>query len=128
MLKLVPLMVIIAGVWCGLFVAHAQRETEIYIPIGKSPGVSGKMSVIGKIETYNAQTRTVKISAGAETNVPKLTAETRIWLDRSKLGKPNTTGTVENCQPGLRCEVKYRYQGDRRLEEAEWIKVEVTGD
>ncbi len=30
--------------------AHAQQATEIYIPIGKSPGLSGKTTVIGTIE------------------------------------------------------------------------------
>lgn len=126
-LKLLTLASVFTCACCSPFAARAQEATEVYVPIGKSPGVSGKTSVIGKIETVDAQTHTLKVSAGAENHVAKLTGDTKIWLDKSKTKKPNTSGSIRNCQSGLRCEVKFKYQGNRRLEEAEWIKVEVAG-
>lgn len=127
MLKQFTFLFVFAGVLCGLSAVCAQEATEIYIPIGKSPGVSGKASVIGKIEAVNAQARTLKVNAGAASHVAKLASDTRIWLDRTQVKKPNTAGSMQNCQAGLRCEVKYKYRGAQRLEEVEWIKIEVMG-
>jgi hypothetical protein len=75
----------------------------------------------------NPQTRSVKISTGAGSHAAKVTGDSKIRLDNSKMKKSNTTGAMENCQSGLRCEVKYKYQGQQRWEEAEWIKIEITG-
>ncbi|MDZ7343585.1 MAG: hypothetical protein ONA90_03630, partial [candidate division KSB1 bacterium] len=41
---------------------YGQKSTEIFIPVGKSPGLSGKYTVIGKIEAVNAQKQTIALT------------------------------------------------------------------
>ena len=36
-------------------VTLAEKATELYIPVGKSPGLSGKYSATGRIEQVNYQ-------------------------------------------------------------------------
>lgn len=104
--------------------AHAQKTTEIYIPIGMSPGISGTYSVIGEVVSYDADTRTLTIRDDSGEHTATVTDETGIWLDRSGSGNPNIVGTVAAFEPGSRCEIKYVYDGTTRLVAAEWIKIE----
>ena len=69
--------------------AWAQRGTEMFVPIAQSPGLSGKVTVIGTIESLNAAERsmTVKDAAGASVKAT-MVDQTRQWLDRSALGQP----------------------------------------
>ena len=104
--------------------AHGQMATEQFIPIGKSPGVSQKVTSIGTIDSVSVRQRTITI---AEPNVRRtvvVTGNTRIWLDRSRLRLPNLRGRFEDLQKGRRVEVKY-LDPDRRLP-ADWVKVEMT--
>ena len=56
MLKILMMVIGIAVLlWGSAPSAHGQRATEMYVPVGQSPGVSGKYTVVGKIETINAQ-------------------------------------------------------------------------
>ena len=64
--------------------AHGQRLTEMFIPIGESPGLSGKHTIIGTISAVDAKTRIITCVYGSETITAKVTDRTRIWLDRSK--------------------------------------------
>ena len=100
-------------------VALGQRTTERYIPIGKSPGLSGKRTYMGKVGTADATARTI---GGASWNA-QVTERTRIWLDRSKLGLTNIAGTFDDLKPGRVIEVKYAGKG-KNSGPAEWIKVE----
>ncbi|MGH9576481.1 MAG: DUF5666 domain-containing protein [Terriglobales bacterium] len=104
----------------GVSQAHAQKSTERYIPIGQSPGLSDKYTYIGTIQAVAPEKRT--ITAGGRT--VKITDQTRIWLDRSKLKQSNLIGNISNLQPGSRVEVKY--DDPARPQAADWIKVEIA--
>ena len=117
--------VAVLGLWLGcLAQAQGQQMTEMFIPIGQSPGVSGKSSLVGAIESVNPQKRTLAVSGPSGTQPVVLTDRTRIWIDRTQLRMPNQTGTLANLQKGLKVEVKFRDADQKRV--ADWIKVQVT--
>jgi len=106
--------------------ASAQKTTEQFIPVGQSPGLSGKATVIGKIQAINARDQTVAIAGPAGTWSAKVTERTKIWLDRSMSRKTNLTGTFSDLRQGLTVEVKP--DGSQRGAQsgpAEWIKVQI---
>ena len=109
----------IALLW-GVSYAHGQKSTERYIPIGQSPGLSDKYTYIGTIQAVAPEKRT--ITAGGRT--VKITDQTRIWLDRSKLKQSNLIGNIADLHPGSRVEVKY--DDSTRPQAAYWIKVEIA--
>ncbi len=100
--------------------AYAQKATEIFIPMGKSPGISYKYSYMGKIESVNRQNRTIK----ADGRNIKVSSDTKIWLDRTALGAANIAGRFADLKSGRLVEIKY-VNVDRR-QVAEWIKVKIT--
>lgn len=102
--------------------ARAQKSTEQFIPIGSSPGLSKKHTSIGTIESLNARDGMFTISEAGLRRAIRITARTRIWLDRSKLKLPNLDGGTGDLQPGRRIEVKYENAVLRQV--ADWIKVE----
>jgi len=102
---------------------QAQETTEQYIPIGYSPGVSGKYSYVGRITAMDHSARTLTVGDGDNSHVIKLSDATRIWLDRSKVRQPNRVGDYEDCKVGRRIEVMYV---DDSKEFARWIKIETT--
>ena len=106
---------------------YGQKSTEVYIPIGKSPGVSGKYSVVGNIGSLDEATHILTVSAEDGEHRARITKDTKIWLDRSEARKTNTAGTPADCRPGRLCEIKYVYDGEDRTDEAEWIKIRVSG-
>jgi hypothetical protein len=108
--------------------AFGQRATEVYIPIGQSPGVSGRTSVAGTIATIDRWQRTLVIADGATRHTAVVTADTRIWMDRSGLALPNLQGTFGDLQEGLRAEMKYAADAAREGGVAEWIKVGVSDE
>ena len=99
--------------------AYAQKATEIFIPMGKSPGISYKYSYMGKIESVNRQRRTIKAD-GRNIKVSR----DKIWLDRTALGAANIAGRFADLKSGRLVEIKY-VNVDRR-QVAEWIKVKIT--
>ncbi len=112
--------------WHGAPYAHGQKAVEMFIPLGQSPGLSGKVTVIGEIDAVNAQQRTITIAGPAEAWVAEVTDRTKIWLDRSQLRLTNRAGAFDDLATGLRVEVKYQSDGPRGTGPAEWIKVQVT--
>lgn len=100
--------------------AYAQKTTEIFIPMGKSPGLSYKYTYMGNIESVNNQKRTVKVN-GRDVQVSR---DTKIWLDRTALKMTNVAGRFSDLQSGRQVEIKY-VDADRR-KAAEWIKVKVA--
>ena len=108
---------------CAVSGAHAQKATERYIPIGRSPGLSGKYTSIGTIAEVNALDQTMTVADSTGTRTMQISKQTRIWLDRTRLRQSNTTGSFADLQQGRRVEVKY-LDPDRR--KADWIKVEIT--
>jgi len=128
MLKLMTIVVGIAIVlWSDSPFAHGQKQSEIFIPIGQSPGLSNKVTLIGTIERIDPQTRTVAIVGAAGGGSATVTERTKIWLDRSKLRLTNQKGAFADLKQGLVVEVKYEDREGRMTGKgrAEWIKVEV---
>ena len=105
--------------------AHAQKATEIYIPIGKSPGLSGKTTVIGRIRSIDIRRMTMVV-AGPDRNWQAVISDrTQIWLDRTTYRLTNLIGSPQDCKPGLLVEIKY--EGNRGPEHGghcEWVKVQ----
>lgn len=104
-------------------VATAQLATEVYIPIGKSPGISGEKSVIGTItgiDYENEQNRMTVAVDGAPRAVT-MTPATRYYLDRSGERRRSVTGSVEDCREGQRVEAYVDDDGN-----AIWIKIVVN--
>ncbi len=104
--------------------AHGQKETERFIPIGQSPGVSQKQTSIGEIAEVDAAGRSVTVAEQAGRRTVKITDKTRIWLDRTRLKQANLTGSFTDLQKGRRVEVKY--EDPARREVADWVKVEIA--
>ena len=103
---------------------HGQKETERFIPIGQSPGVSQKHTSIGEIAEVDQQKQTVTIVEPAGRRTVKITEKTRIWLDRTKLKQANLVGSFTDLQKGRRIEMKYADPESRQI--ADWVKVEIA--
>lgn len=116
------IMVIALG---GALNAFGQEATELFIPIGESPGLSNKMSLIGTVESVDPQKKLVSVSSPSGAQTVTITERTPIWLDRSLDKLPNRSGAIADLQQGRRIEIKLR-KGELRPV-AEWIKVQVSG-
>ncbi len=121
-----PMRVAVIGLLIALFTAipraQGQQETERYIPIGRSPGLSAKHTYLGVIEAADVRAQTIKLSGD---RTVKIGAATRIWLDRSRLKQTNLQGSFADLQPGRRIEIKFQDPERRQL--ADWVKVEPPG-
>ena len=124
---LVTAMVIAVFVWGSASSAHGQKATEMYIPLGQSPGASGKHTVIGTIEALDPQNRTVTIAGSSGRHTATITNRTKIWLDRSTQKLNNQKGTFSDLQVGRTVEIKYEDPKQMGRGAAEWIKVQLTG-
>jgi hypothetical protein len=122
MSKHLTLIGIICFLVLGAFSVYAEKSTELYIPIGQSPGLSGEYTVLGKIDQVNLQNRTLKMSGASGSYTVKLTKSTFIYLDRSKVKHINTYGTLSDCKVGDTVEVKF--EDNSRNKPLEWIKVQ----
>jgi len=121
---LVGMSVLLGG---GPPAPSAQEMTEKFIPVGQSPGLSGKYTVIGKLQSVNAREQTCAIAGTAGTVNVRITARTKIWLDRSQIRQANVTGTLADLKPGLTVEVKPEgHPPGVPNGPAEWIKVQVA--
>jgi hypothetical protein len=109
--------------------ALAQRATELYIPIGKSPGISGVCSMTGTIDSVYTAEHILKMSTSSgESYEVNVTDETKIYLDKSFLKQTNKIGTYSDCKVGAYCEVLYESHSRKDYGEAEWIKIRVIGN
>ena len=103
--------------------ARSQKMTEVFIPIGESPGVSGKTTKMGKVESVKTQDYSVTMTLADQTKATiKIEKSTAIYLDKSILKQPNSQGKWEDIKPGLLMEAKY---SDIDKSTCEWIKVQV---
>ncbi len=126
MLKQVSLFIITLAFALVAYTTQAQQAAEIFIPIGKSPGISNQNSILGNIKSVDSQRNSIIVSNDSGTYTVKISADTQIWLDNSKSGKTNQTGTRADCQPGRRVEVKYVDANNKaNVGTAKWIKVEM---
>jgi hypothetical protein len=122
-LKRMAMLTFLMSAWS---LAYAQKETEMYVPIGKSPGLSGKYTLIGNVAAVDAKLKTLTLTNATGSQTVKLTGGTRIWLDKSQLKSANQTGALTDCQKGRLVEVKF-VNNDRNEGSGEWIKVGVGG-
>jgi hypothetical protein len=125
MLKRMIFVAIIVGLAGVLTQALAEKTTELYIPLGQSPGVSGKLTVIGKIERVDTQNGTLTLSNASGSYDVQVTESTKIYLDRSRLNQKNEYGVLADCRKGMSAEV--RFVDDERGRPAEWIKLQLDG-
>ena len=105
------------------FIGRAQKATEVFIPLGKSPGVSGKYSVIGKIESVNMKDSTITIQQAKDNKTVKIriTATTEIYIDKSPLKQTSQKGSMANIKQDLMAEFKYK--DNKPGNPCEWVKV-----
>lgn len=108
---------------CNSSFSHGQKQTERFIPLGQSPGISGNYTTIGKIQAVNGQSRTLVIANESGTYTVKITDRTKIWLDRSKSKLSTIHVSMTDLKPGNLAEVKYE---DENKHIAEWIKVQAA--
>jgi len=108
---------------CNSSFSHGQKQTERFIPLGQSPGISGKDTTIGKIQAVDDQSRTLVIANESGTYTVKITDRTKIWLDRSKSKLSTIHVSMTDLKPGNLAEVKYE---DENKHIAEWIKVQAA--
>ena len=109
----------------GTPTAYGQKATEMFIPIGQSPGLSNKISIIGTIETIDARAQTIVVAGSSGSWSATITDRTKIWLDKSKLRLSNQKGTFTDLRKGRLAEVKYEQAGVSRGP-ADWVKVQIT--
>src|SRR5262245_19950927 len=104
---------------------YGQKTTEQYIPMGKSPGITRKYSMMGEIEQYDAASKSLIVVSPSGKTTIKLTDQTKIYLDRSAQRQRNTRGNFSDLKKGRKVEVKYK---DPQVKTScDWIKIEITG-
>jgi hypothetical protein len=121
--RLIPHLALVILACCGM-AAHGQKATEMFIPIGQSPGLSGKHTLIARIEAVNPQTRMLTLKSATGMQTVRVTEQTKIWLDRSRLQQPNRTGTFADCSVGSTAEVKFVQNERKDGGVADWVKVQ----
>lgn len=126
MLKLLTRIGVTLTLLLGVPGVYGQKATEIFIPLGKSPGLSGKYTTIGKIDTANAQDQTITMTDSLGSYTIKITERTKIWLDNSKLKSTNRKGAFADLRKGRLAEVKYADSARKDKGIAEWIKIQMT--
>jgi hypothetical protein len=124
MVKNVAAKGLVAIIAFGLFpLAFAEKTTELYIPVGKSPGLSAKINVIGRIDAVNSRNQTLTVRSASGTYTVQTTKYTLIFLDHSKLRQPSIYGDFSDFKKGMMVEV--RFESDKRHRPAEWIKLQM---
>ncbi len=99
--------------------AFSQQATEVYIPIGESPGVSGDDSIIGSISSVDHEDYRMMVSVAGETKPVTMTPATRYYLDKTRAKKQNKMSSFEDCEVGQRIEAYVDDDGN-----AVWVKIE----
>ena len=108
---------VIATILLLAFDAIAQKSTEMYIPIGKSPGLSEKqLTVIGQVE---AAGKDLFVVSGVSV---KVDGKTSFYLDKSKVKVENKYGKFEDV--GVKKKVEVKFVDNDRKKTAEWVKIE----
>jgi hypothetical protein len=120
-LILVSLATLLPIVLC----VHAQKTTEMFIPIGQSAGLSGTKTLSATIDSVNVQNGTLTLRDSSGSHTVRFTDTTQIFLDMSRLRSSNRKGTIADLKKDRLAEVKYK-DNDRSAGVAEWIKVQVT--
>jgi hypothetical protein len=101
--------------------AHGQRATERFIPLGRSPGVSGRLTTIGTLVAVDPERRRIRVAGPGGPVDVTLQDSMQIWIDRHELGLPTLTGSLQDLREGITLEVKYADPDTRQV--AEWVKL-----
>jgi hypothetical protein len=117
--------VTLGGLLLAAGCAFAQQATERYIPIGASPGISGRTAMMGTVVSYTNGVLTVSSPAYPAPHAVRMTAQTRVWLDTSAAKRPNMPAPHSVLVPGRRIEIKFADPARRDV--ADWVKVEMSG-
>ena len=98
--------------------ALAQQATEVYIPIGESPGVSDGDSVMGEIKSVDYSDHQMTIETTDGSRIVNITPDTDFYLDRNSDKRQNSKGSFEVCEEGRYVEVFVDTDGNAR-----WVKI-----
>ena len=101
----------------------AQKATEMFIPLGQSAGLSGKHTMLARVQSVNEAQRSITLVQDGTATTVRLGARTPVWLDRSKQQQANGVATLADVKPGMAAEVKFE-KNNRSAGEAEWVKVQ----
>ena len=115
-------LIVLCALLGGLFTTagNANRMTEVYIPIGQSPGVSGVLTTIGEITSRSGNQLEVRSNRGTESC--RVNSDTMIWVDNSASGNSNADGSINDLQRGRKVEI--RFVDPLARSTAVWIKVQ----
>ncbi len=105
-----------------------QEATELFIPIGQSPKLSNEVTVVGTIESVDAETRTMVVKTDGGSATATIVETCKIFLDRSARKESNRYGNFEDLKRGVRVEVLYQGRTRATAGPAEWVKVESHPD
>ena len=111
------------SLFLGFAGSYAQQTTEKFIPIGMSPGVSGKSSYQGSITAVNSGDNSFSMQTDGDIKIIGVASTTRIWLDRSRSRKSNLDGEFSALKTGSRVEV---LADPTDMTKAVWIKIEAN--
>jgi hypothetical protein len=107
----------------GASAAMAQKATEMFVPIGQSSGLSGKHTLLGRVQAVNTAEHSITLIQDSTSHTVKLGASVPVWIDRSKQQQSNSPGTLADAKPGMLAEVKF-VKNSRSGGEAEWVKLQ----
>jgi hypothetical protein len=122
--KLILATALVANALLGVTLAASQEATEVFIPIGQSPGVSKRQSVMGTVDSVDEKGRSLQIATPSGPVTVVVAEKTRIFRDQSQLKLRNEVGTFADIRKGRTVEVKLVPGEGKRT--AEWIKVQIT--
>jgi hypothetical protein len=105
-------------VLAALTAAWAHPATELYIPIGKSPGISHLKSRIGPIASLSATQSGLTMALESGSVYVAFDKNTKIYVQYADPGRANQLGTYADCRAGLTAEV---YTADDGT--VPWVKV-----
>jgi hypothetical protein len=109
---------------CVVQVATAQHLTEQHIPVGAYPELTGAYVTVCTIVAVDARARMVTVQKDGSERRFRVTDDTKIWLDRSRLAQPTAEGSLADVLPGLPAEV--RSVGPEQPDVAYWVKVQIA--
>jgi hypothetical protein len=104
-------------------IVSAEKASELYIPVGQSPGLSDEYNLIGRIDAVDYQNRSLTVTDSTGRFTVHTTEYTLILLDKSMQRQPNRYGTFSEIKPSIIVEV--RFEAGKRHRPAEWIKLQI---
>lgn len=95
----------------------SHPATELYIPIGQSPGISNVKSYVGRIRSLRETDDGFLMNVEGSVSRIDVDESTKIYVDAGP-GKKNRVGTRADCEVGRTVEVYLHESGV-----AYWVKV-----